>query len=207
MSTRTVRGRAARRAAGRRGTSVAVLALILAVTAGCATTGPDVGAPDAAGPADAPPQDAPLPDAPPSDTDPVPPLDCDEAVRAAVGEVVAAQLGALGAGDLAGAYGFASESFRAAVPLERFEVIIRDGYAALLTLERHELLDCRSDGSRTAAVVGIVADDGTPALLAYDLVLEGPGWRVRGAQLLGADGPPALEARTPSPRPGPRVSA
>lgn len=177
---------------------LALLAVVVPLALlGCSTTVRDVAAPGATDPSDA----APAPDAPtlptpppPSATDPVRPLECDEAVRADVEAVVAGQLAAFGDGDLARAHAYASEGFRATVPLERFEVIIREGYSSLLAIERHELLECRSDGSRAAALVGVVADDGAPALLAYDLVLEPVGWRVRGAQLLGAGGAPALTA-------------
>jgi hypothetical protein len=154
------------------------------------TTGGPAPAPEPRAP-DAP--AAPVPP-PPSDQDPVPALDCDTAIRADVAAVVTGQLEAFGDGDLARAHGFASEAFRAAVPLERFEVLIREGYSALLAIERFELLECRSDGSRTAAIVGVVASDGAPALLAYDLVLEPVGWRVRGAELLGSGGTPGLTA-------------
>lgn len=188
-----------RRAGARPGVALALLAVALPlVLLGCSAQGTDAAAPEPPGTSDAGTPPAPVPPAvpapPPSSADPVPALDCDAAVRADVEAVVDGQLAAFGDGDLERAHGFATEAFRAAVPLERFEVIIRDGYSALLAIERHELLECRSDGSRTAAIVGVVATDGAPALLAYDLVLEPVGWRVRGAQLLGAGGAPALTA-------------
>jgi hypothetical protein len=193
---RSTHRRTARRRAGWRAT-VLGLAVLASTVMGCAPAGGGsdgvaTALPDTPPPATS--ESAPaLPVPPPPRPDPVPPADCDDDVLGGVGATIGGQLAAFADGDFVRAYGFASQGFRGTVPLEAFEVIVRDGYAALLDLTSHEVLECRTDGRRAAVLVGVVDAAGTPSLMSYDLVRESDGWRIQGAQGAGP-GQPAITA-------------
>lgn len=199
------RDRRVRRSPATSGTAVAAAILTTLLLAACGgepgLEGVDddaARAPASAAPADPPPPPgAPTPPPAAPAPDPVPPTDCADDVRDGVARTIDAQLAAFAEDDLAAAYALASRGFRGSVTLEQFEGIIRAEYSALLAVERHEVLECRSDGERAAVLVGLVDRAGTPSLLTYDLVREPEGWRVRGAAGAGVGGappPPAISA-------------
>lgn len=164
------------------------LALLGSAIVGCAPGGGgDTAATDRTAPlppASSDPAPAP-PVLPPPRPDPVPLEGCGGDVLGGVAATIGGQLAAFASGDFDGAYAFASRGFRSTVPLETFEAIVRDGYAALLDLTSHEVLECRTDGQRAAVLVGVIDGVGTPSLMSYDLVRETDGWRIQGAQGAG----------------------
>ncbi len=105
-------------------------------------------------------------------------------VREAVKAVVAAQLGALQAGQFEAAYVFAARGIRAQFDVRLFGQLMKRGYAPLLQHQQADLGIVRDNGAGTAELLVTVADRlKRSTRYHYWLVNEAAGWRISGVVL------------------------
>lgn len=126
-------------------------------------------------------------ESPPSPEDSANPLvggfrECEPSEVTEVFEVVSGQAEALGQGDFAAAYQYASPVFRLGVTEAAFEQLITSSYRPLIEATRLEVTQCVIDPEREVVSldVRVTSDAGVWTLL---YLIEGTeeGWRVGGA--------------------------
>jgi hypothetical protein len=102
-------------------------------------------------------------------------------VDPAAKDVILRQLAAFRAGDFQTAYGFASEAIRAQFDLAAFEQMVKSGYPQIARSTHAWVTEARPgpDGG-LHVLLRIRGSDGTFVLALYEMVREGPGWRING---------------------------
>jgi hypothetical protein len=108
---------------------------------------------------------------------------CDESTISAVETTIRTQVDAFGREDFPGAYEMAAPDFQAAVNLQEFEEVIRNGFVPLMNVSSFTVSQCVWDPELDQAEIGmtLTTDSGVVGSLLYSLVLIPQGWRILGA--------------------------
>lgn len=105
---------------------------------------------------------------------------CSQQRLAAIDEVVGQQLRAFRQHNFAAALALTTAGFRSSFTPERFEEVMTEGFAGVLTSDRHEVAQCVGAEGRALALVRVSGPGGTVGLL-YDMRREDGRWRINGA--------------------------
>lgn len=108
---------------------------------------------------------------------------CNESITSAVETTIRTQVDAFGREDFPGAYEMAAPNFQAAVDLEEFEVVIREGFVPLMNVSSFTVSQCLWDPELDLVEIGmtLTTNSGVVGSLLYSLVLVPEGWRILGA--------------------------
>lgn len=115
--------------------------------------------------------------------EPLVPGPCPDVVVEALSEVVLGQATALGQSDWEAAYEFASPSFRSAIGVEEFKVIVLTDYGMLTTFQDATFGQC-DVVAENAALFQVVVESGAyqPVTMVYQMVLDEDQWWVSGVE-------------------------
>ena len=115
--------------------------------------------------------------------EPLVPGPCPDAVVEALSEVVLGQANALGQNDWEAAYEFASPSFRSAIGVEEFKLIVLADYGMLTTFQDATFGQC-DVVAENAALFQVVVESGAyqPVTMVYQMVLDEEQWWVSGVE-------------------------
>lgn len=108
---------------------------------------------------------------------------CDESTMSAVETTIRTQVDAFGRADFPSAYEMAAPDFQAAVNLQEFEEVIRDGFVPLMNVSSFTVSQCVWDPELDQVEIGmtLTTNSGVVGSLLYSLVLIPQGWRILGA--------------------------
>lgn len=108
---------------------------------------------------------------------------CDESTISAVETTIRTQVDAFGREDFPSAYEMAAPDFQAAVNLQEFEEVIRDGFVPLMNVSSFTVSQCVWDPELDQVEIGmtLTTNSGVVGWLLYSLVLVPQGWRILGA--------------------------
>ena len=108
---------------------------------------------------------------------------CDESTISAVETTIRTQVDAFGREDFPGAYEMAAPDFQAAVNLQEFEEVIRNGFVPLMNVSSFTVSQCVWDPELDQVEIGmtLTTNSGVVGSLLYSLVLIPQGWRILGA--------------------------
>jgi hypothetical protein len=93
------------------------------------------------------------------------------------------QLASLRVEDFGSAYRHAAAGIRSQFPLEAFEAMVREGYAALIGWAACDVDTVQVEGDAAVARVRVVAADGVLYGARYELAREDGEWRVTGVMM------------------------
>lgn len=115
--------------------------------------------------------------------EPLVPGPCPDVVVEALSEVVLGQANALGQSDWDAAYEFASPSFRGAIGVEEFKLIVLADYGMLTTFQDATFGQCDAV-AENAALLQVVVESGAyqPVTMVYQMILEEEQWWVSGVE-------------------------
>ena len=112
-----------------------------------------------------------------------------ESARDGIPAVISAQIEAFRAGDLARAFGFASEGIRGLFGTpETFGAMVERGYAMVIAPAEVDYGALRLRDGALWQMVLIEDADGTRHALDYRMVEEDGGWRISGVEILRRPG-------------------
>ena len=108
---------------------------------------------------------------------------CDDSIASAVEATISTQVDAFGREDFPAAYAMAAPDFQAAIGLEEFEEVIRDGFVPLMNVSSFSVSQCVYDPGLDQVEIGmtVTTTTGVVGSLLYSLVLVPEGWRIMGA--------------------------
>lgn len=108
---------------------------------------------------------------------------CDESTLSGVETTIRTQVDAFGREDFPSAYDMAAPDFQAAVNLEEFEDVIRNGFVPLMNVASFSVSQCVWDPGLDRVETGmtLTTNSGVVGSLRYSLVLVPEGWRILGA--------------------------
>jgi len=112
---------------------------------------------------------------------------CPAPVRAAIEVTIGAQLDAFADDDVAGAFSYASEAFRAQTDVASFERLITGAFPAVADPVSFSVGRCRSERASAQVLIAVVGADGGRMGLVYDMVDEAGRWAIDGARQTSAD--------------------
>ncbi len=108
---------------------------------------------------------------------------CDDTTLSGVETTIRTQVEAFGREDFPSAYEMAAPDFQAAVNLEEFEDVIRNGFVPLMNVASFSVSQCVWDPELDRVETGmtLTTNSGIVGSLRYSLVLVPEGWRILGA--------------------------
>ena len=115
--------------------------------------------------------------------EPLVPGPCPDVVVETLSDVVLGQANALGQNDWEAAYEFASPSFRRAIGVEEFKLIVLADYGMLTTFQDAAFGQC-DVVAENAALFQVVVESGAyqPVTMVYQMVLDEEQWWVSGVE-------------------------
>lgn len=115
--------------------------------------------------------------------EPLVPGPCPEVVIEALSKVVLGQANALGQSNWEAAYEFASPSFRSAIGVEEFKLIVLADYGMLTTFQEATFGQC-DVVTKNAALFQVVVESGAyqPVTMVYQMILDEDQWWVSGVE-------------------------